>query len=575
MKYIDIINSNKDLGDKLKIDDYNIALLSNTVVHQLKDILEYSLRVDGISAKIKLGDYDNIVQDSHVYQDIPIVLIFWELSNIVDGLHHTLELKNKEEYSQLLEKIKAEINLVLKNLDSNSLVLFNKFSSLSFTHMSLNSSKLDQLGSELNNFLSSLSQDNLKLVNVDKVISTIGVRKSIDYRHYYSSKILYTIDFLKEYSEFIKPYVLAATGRSKKALIFDCDNTIWKGILGEDGFEHIQMSPATKDGQIFAEIQSIAIEAYSRGIILGLCSKNNLSDVDEVLDSHPDIQIRDNNIVIKKINWNDKASNLREMAKELNIGLDSFVFVDDSPFEINLVKEQLPEVSVLQVPEKLHQYPIILREKLNLFYNLSSTLEDKKKSEMYKSQIQREQLQKEFTDIEDYLSSLQIKMELYCDEKRLISRMSQMTQKTNQFNLTTMRYTESDINKFIRNSQSKVYAFSISDKFGESGVTGLSIVNLDLNDKSAEFDTFLMSCRVIGRNIEYAFMNFIIENLKSEKVKIVKATYRKTKKNSQVSGFYKKCGFVQQSKSVDQTNYILSIDDYKPSSINYIVMNKK
>jgi FkbH-like protein len=361
---------------------------------------------------------------------------------------------------------------------------------------------------------------------------------------------------------------LAANGKSKKAIIFDCDNTLWKGILGEDGFENIDMSVKSKSGIVFHEIQSLALALNKQGIIVCLCSKNNLTDINEVIRDHPDMLLRDEYITIKKINWIDKATNIRQIAEELNIGLDSIVFVDDSQFEINLVKNQLPDVKVLQVPEKLHDYPQMLRSNLGLFYNLNLTQEDLIKSQIYKQQNEREEFKSSFSDVENYLISLELKIKIFVDDFSLIPRMAQMTQKTNQFNLTTKRYTEIDIEKFVNSNNSKVFAWSVSDKFGDNGITGLCIVIL--NAKEAVVDTFLMSCRIIGRNIEHFIMDFLIDNLKKEKINTITAKYIKTARNAQVADFYKKCSFDYFFETNIDTTFILEIKKYKSKNINYI-----
>lgn len=576
LKYSEILRLNKELGNNLKSNSYSITVLSNIIVHQIKEILEYLLRKEDINANVKFGDYDNIVQDSHKYKDSNAVIVFWELCNIIDGFQYKIELLPNNQFDAILEKTKSEIDLVLKNLEKTSLVLFNTFTSILFSFSNIKKNNLDKLADLLNQYLENRIPANVKLVELEKVIANVGLEKSLELRYYYSSKVLYTVDFFKAYAEYVKPYFMSANGKAKKALIFDCDNTLWKGILGEDGFDNIEMSTATKDGAIFAEIQSIALALNRQGILIGLCSKNNPGDVDEVIKTHPDMQLREEHITINKSNWSDKVSNLKEIANELNIGLDSLVFIDDSSFEVNLIKEQLPEVTVLQVPERLYEYPKIFRENVGLFYNLSLTDEDQKKIEMYKHQVKRETVKKEFTDIQDYLASLALKMIIFENDESIIPRMSQMSQKTNQFNLTTKRYTEGDIQYFINDPNSDIYAFSVSDKFGDSGVTGLCIVTSNGSNKTAEIDTLLMSCRIIGRSIEYVFIDYIMDMFKEKKINVVKAKYIKTQKNEQVKKFYDKCSFVLSKSSDSITNYYLDINNYVPKQINYIeVINTK
>lgn len=576
LKYLEILSLNKELRINLKSSPYKITVLSNIIVHQLKEILEYSLRSEGINADVMIGDYDNIVQDSFKYKDSDLIIIFWELSDIIDGLQYKIELFDDDQLNAILKETKAEIDLVLNNFKNTSLVLFNKFTSVQFSNLNIRKNNLDRLSDKLNKYLEEQLPVNFNLIDIQKVIVNVGISSSLDLRYYYSSKALYTIEFFKAYAEYIRPFIMSANGKAKKALILDCDNTIWKGILGEDGFDNIEMSPKTKDGTIFSEIQSMALSLSKQGVSIGLCSKNNPGDVDEVIKSHPDMKLKEEYITINKSNWSDKMTNLQQIAKELNIGLDSIVFMDDSSFEVNLIREKLPEITVLQVPERLYDYPKMLRENIGLFYNLSFTAEDKNKTEIYRQQVKRESVKKKFSNIEDYLASLELEMTIYEDDNSIIPRMSQMTQKTNQFNLTTKRYTEGDIRNFIMADDSKVFAFAASDKFGNSGITGLCIANVDWRHKAAEIDTFLMSCRIIGRNIEYSFMDYLINFLNHNKIESVTAKYIKTQKNEQVKEFFDKCSFSLTKYNDIVRNYKLSLNRYKSKSLNYIeVVNGK
>lgn len=571
MNYSEILKNNSILKEKLKDSNpYLITILSNIITAQLNEIIEYSLRQEWINAYVKSGGYDNICQDSQKFSDSNLVIIFWELSNVINCSQHKVELMNQQEINALISKIKLEIDFVINNLNKTSLVLLNKFSTLVYNSSNLNYTNFDIICEELNTYIEQVEMRNIKIIDIDRVISKVSIEKSVDWRYYYSSKALYSIEFYKIYAEYIKPIILSIMGKSKKALIFDCDNTLWKGIVGEDGFEGIEMSDSTNSGAIFQEIQNIALYLNKRGIILGLCSKNNSQDIDNIIFNHPEMKIKDKNITIKKINWNNKASNLIEIANELNIGLDSVVFIDDSDFEVNLIREQLPQVTVLQVPDKLYQYPTMLRDNLNLFYNVSESSEDGNKIRMYKEQLQREQIKNDFNSIEDYLNSLKLKLIIYSNKDSMIPRVSQMTQKTNQFNLTTKRYTESDIEKYMNDNKYRIFIFSVSDRFGDYGITGLSIVKIDEESKNAYMDTFLMSCRVIGRNIEYSFLNYIISYLRKNNIDFVESEYCKTIKNDQVADFYENNCFKLVSNDGIKKKYKLNVLEYKPKSLPYI-----
>jgi len=557
LKYAEILKINNELKNA-NLPFYNISVISNITINQIKEILEYTLRKEGINANVEIGDYDNIVQDSAKYKDSNVVIIFWELCNIVDGLQYKIELFDEKKFNDILEKTKAEIDLVLKNLDKTSVVLFNKFTAIPFSGSI--KSNLEILADKLNEYI----KDKVNIIDLDKVL--IKAKNALDLRYYYSYKALYTIKFLKVYSQYIKPYIMSINGKAKKALIFDGDNTLWKGILGESGT--IEMSERTKDGIIFSEVQNIALSLNKKGILIGLCSKNNPQDVDKLIDYHPDMKLKRKYITINKSNWLDKVTNLRQIAKELNIGLDSIVFVDDSSFEVNLVREQLPEVMVLQVPERLYEYPQMLRDNIDLFYNLSTSGEDLNRAKMYEEQIRRENVKGKFANIEEYLASLELKLTIFQDDKSAISRLSQMSQKTNQFNLTTERYTETDIKNFMISKKSKVFSFIVSDKFGNSGITGLCIVNIF--PQFANIDTFLMSCRIIGRNIEFAFMDYLVDFFSNNDIKRILARYNKTNKSEQVREFYDKCSFSLIGSSSEVRDYELFVNEYKAKKIKYI-----
>lgn len=538
-----------------KDDEYRIALLSNITANQIKEILEYKLMFNHINASTTIGDYDNIVSDSAKFKSFNVVVVFMELCNLVDSLIFKIDTYDDIQFDEILNKAKIEIDLLFDNLRSTSLVLFNKFATVSVHHLNTPvTNKLERLATILNQYLETKQANNIRFIQIDKIIANIGVLSAVNLRFYYSSRALYSVDFFNAYVNYVAPIILAANGRTKKALIFDCDNTLWKGVLGEDGFDNIQMDSYSRDGKFFYEVQTIALSLSKRGILLGLCSKNNEKDVDEVLLSHPGMILKSDDITIKKVNWTDKASNLRTIAKELNIGLDSIVFVDDSDFEINLIREQLPEVTTLQVPKKLYDYPKLIKENLSLFYQLSESKEDLQKSRMYKEEASREREKSKYETFKDYLISLELECKIELNNTSLIPRISQLTQKTNQFNLTTTRYTEKDIENFLT-MNNEVYTWSLSDKYGDYGLTGLCILRTDPEHNKAIIDTFLMSCRIIGRNVEYAVMNFIMDELNKAGIRQVESKYIKTPKNSQVATFYDNSSFnvLEQSEKKHTT----------------------
>lgn len=559
LKYFQIIQELKKMRSLNEPSIIKIRILSNIIVHQLVDILEFWLRKLDIPCEITLGNYDNIVQDA---VDIPrdeVVILFWESANIVDGFHYLIRCMKTEEKIAHHEQVKKELLMVFNSLKNHKKVFFNLFHSKPFEN-TIKPEAFELFVGELNSWTRKNIPSNFKLIDLSPIFMKIGLDQCFDLRNFFSSKALYSIDFHKAYSSQITPMIAALTGRVKKALILDCDNTLWNGIVGEDGKEGIKITIP------YLIAQSTIIDLYSKGVLICLCSKNNPDDVEEVLTSHEGMLLKNEHIVLKKINWQDKASNIKAIGKELNLGLNSFIFVDDSPFEANLISEQLPEVTVFQVPEKINDFPEIMAEVAHQFFRFEVSAEDLKKTEQYRLQAKRKEAEIAFQSIDDYLRSLELHLTIEKNNRQLVPRIAQMTQKTNQFNLTTKRYTEQDITHLMDNHQHEVYTLAVKDRFGDSGVTGLMII--ENKETEVEIDTLLISCRILGRNIEWAFVDQIVKEIKKP---ILKAKFIPTQKNAQVSDFYDKLGFTLMALDNGIKSYQIRTSDYRlKTAIDYI-----
>ncbi len=565
LKYYQILKENKFLSKQnAHLEPYKIALLSNCIVNQLKEILEYSLQLKGVNTRVDVGNYDNILQDANVYKKHNSVIVFFELFNLAEGFFYNEYKFSDSQLIDFIDKTKSELSFLIDQLKDTPLVFINKFQSVFF-----NNDRLNYVADELNTFLVKSVPPNFQLIDLNKHFLEVSIEKSVDWKNFYNNKMPFTVDFFKSYVKSIQPAILAVQGKSKKVLVLDCDNTLWKGVVGEDGIEGIKISQNDKIGGIFAEIQTLMVKLKNQGVLLCLCSKNNQTDVDEVFEKHPGMILKETDITLKKINWEDKATNLKAIAKELNLGLDSIVFVDDSDFEINLIREKIPEVECIQVPKDIFLYPKKIRDAMSFFYFVNISEEDKKRNKIYKEQVNREQAKNQFSNIEDYLRALEIKLEVFSNEKNQITRLAQMTQKTNQFNLTTKRYTEKEIELFFESNDYDVLSVGVKDKYGDNGITGLFILKYQ-DEKNALIDTFLMSCRIIGRNIEFILLDYLINYLKTKGIGVLFASYEQTKKNEQVSNLYKKCGFKVIESSNSKTKYSLELSKYNYSGIDYI-----
>lgn len=540
LSYTEIMQMNNARGYNEQAPLSEVVVMSNITVNPIKELLELKCKLLEGNINLTFGDYDNLVQDSFKYKTSKLVVIFWEAVNLLDGLQYRIEHIDDQLLNELIDKTKKEILMVFQNLSNVSKVLMNKFTAKPFNYMKVAQDKLDLLCLELNTFLEEKAPANVSLIDTEKIFVHLGVRECIDYRYYLSSKSLYTIPFYKSYIKLIEPFLRALFGRTKKLLVLDCDNTLWKGIIGEDGKDGLKISENKGVGMIYWEVQNLIKSLTQEGVLISLNSKNNEQDVEITFSDEDFMPLSNEDIIIKKVNWQNKVQNIKEIVDELNIGMNSVVFIDDSDFEVNLVKESLPEVDVVQVPSKIYDYPFVIRRIREMFYNDALTQEDLKRVEMYKVEQSRKQSEERFDNLEDYINSLKIETKVYIDETDIVERCAQMTQKTNQFNLTTKRYTLNDMNKFLNSEHISVFALDVKDKFGSYGITGLAIV--EFINEVAVIDTLLMSCRILGRGIEQSFFEEIRNFVRDKGATVIKANYIKTLKNAQVEEFYDKMG---------------------------------
>jgi len=386
----------------------------------------------------------------------------------------------------------------------------------------------------------------------------LGEQGTYDYRFWYSSRAPFAAPFLKLYAEDIAKATRVLSGRIRKCLVLDCDNTLWGGIVGEDGLDGIQLSTDTVPGRYFYEFQRAVLDLAERGVILALCSKNNEADVMEVLNNHTDCVIRRNHLAGWRINWAPKCESLAELANELNIGLDSFVFVDDNPAECELVRQMLPQVAVIQVPDRREQLPSLLFRD-DLFGTLVVTDTDRTRAESYRIQRERRELQRTVKNPEDYLELLRTRIVLRQAGERDVARVTQLLQRTNQFNLTTRRHDESMIRELLASPSTLLLVCEVFDRFGSVGLTGV-LLALRKGDV-AEIDSLLLSCRVLGREIEFAFVAAAADWLRREwKTEAIDAEFIPSAKNMQCADFWERCGFVRSGSLIDGVIRFRAVD---------------
>ncbi|MGI0528412.1 HAD-IIIC family phosphatase [Treponema socranskii] len=465
---------------------------------------------------------------------------------------------------EIVKSFTQKFDLVYNRIPKEKEILVFTLCDICSTKIASGDFGFNEAISDFNTHVINLEKDhkNIKIIDFAEFAGRYKKSEMIDWKYYFTSQLAFSPKLAGDFKKWFRQKENQIVLKRKKGVVLDLDNTLWGGVLGEDGVEGIKIG-GDYPGKAFLYFQKALLALSESGVILTVCSKNNESDVKECWAKNPYNIINEKYISSYRINWTNKADNIKQIASELNIGLDTFVFVDDNPAERELVKQILPMVEVPDFPEQPYNLPLFVDELTEKYFKVYAlTDEDKKKNEEYKANAKRSKEQLKFTDMDSFIRSLEIKMIIQAANKMNVSRIAQMTQKTNQFNMTTRRYSESDLNTMISNG-AKIWCLSVADKFGDSGITGTIIV------KNREIDEFLLSCRILGKGIEKEFLAQILEKLKRADVIELQAVYIPTSKNTQVKEFYENNGFtlvVEESDgtkkySIDLSTYNAKFDD--------------
>ncbi len=532
-----------------------ISILRNITVESIEPYIRYCSSIIGYRAEVMFGDYDQILQNAILPQpglltsETDFVFVFAPLPMLSPSLDSGFPGLCAEEVEAELERLEGYFQAVLRGVRSHTdaPVLWFGLESPAYASLGIADDQqegqavaVQSLNARLKSALGGVSA--AYFVNTDRCMTRLGIGQYYDLRYWQIARAPYTPMALAELAQESFKFVRAKLGWTKKCLVLDCDNTLWGGILGEDGKDGIKIG-TDYPGSAYLDFQKEILGLYQRGVLLALCSKNNEADVLEVLDNHPNMLLRRDHFAAWRINWRDKAANLREIALELNIGIESLVFADDSEFETNLVREFLPQIKTLQLPsESPAKYRWILAAS-GAFDTPALTQEDTKRSDFYHHERQRRQVLAEATDLNSYYRTLCMKIQVGRADNTSVSRIAQQTQKTNQFNLTTRRYSQADVLRMVEADDWEVFFLRAEDRFGDMGVVGSCICQYNGDD--AVIDTMLLSCRALGRGIEVCFLEEVLHLLAERKVSKVLGQYIATKKNAQVAAFYQNNGFVE------------------------------
>lgn len=507
------------------------------------------MTIDFLARKLgKKSDIDvSISAYNQYYQDIFFGCDrFYEKNSdfyflILDA--ETLANSYSYDYDGISEHLKELVNSFNSKKQDKHLLIVNFYFPLQVNsaYNYNRSVNLKKLQSQLNLLLNDFSKENGNIFILDflSLIEKYGEVQLYDKSTWFYGKNRYSRKGIDVFCDEILSLINAISGYSKKCLVLDLDNTLWGGVLGEDGISGIQLS-SSGIGSVYQNFQREILKIKQKGILLALSSKNNIADVELAFKDHPDMILKLDDFVLKKVDWELKSINLKNIAAELNIGEDALVFIDDNPMERKLVSSNT-EVVVPNFPDSVDMLLDFITDVDKKFFSkVSITDEDLNKTEQYQQIFLRKSEENKFNNYHDFIRSLGIELTITKNDKKNVNRISQLTQKTNQFNFTVKRYSEADIELFMDDPQKSVYTGEVKDKFGCYGLVIIAIINHVNND--VIIDSFLMSCRVIGKLVEKAFLDNILNSY--DNLNKVVGIYKPTKKNVVVENFYPENGFI-------------------------------
>lgn len=378
-------------------------------------------------------------------------------------------------------------------------------------------------------------------LDVAGLAETVGLADWHSPTEWNLAKLPFSNRYLPLYADHLVRVLFALRGKSRRVLVLDLDNTIWGGVIGDDGIEGIKCAQGDSVGEAFLSVQRFALELRDRGVVLAVSSKNNDEIARSPFRKHPEMLLKEDHIAVFQANWNDKATNIKAIAHELSLGLDSIVFLDDNPVERNLVRQLLPEVAVPELPSDPALYARALAA-AGYFESLVFSAEDVKRARYYQDNARRVGLQKEAGDVEAYLASLQMEITFQPFDETGRSRITQLINKSNQFNLATRRYTETEVAAAERDPDCFTLQVRLSDAFGDNGMISVIICRSPANSEW-EIDTWLMSCRVLGRRVEQMVLREILQHARRRGIRRLVGIYRPTDRNQLVEDHYSKLGF--------------------------------
>lgn len=539
----------KQLLEKDNLVEKNIAILGGSTTSNIKLILELFLLDYGIKPNFYESEYNQFWQDAmfdnkeldefkpdiiYIHTSYRNITNFPEITSDEESINELLNMEFSK-FSSMWETLKRKYMcpIIQNNFEYPYYRILGNKDSIDIHGKTNFVIRLNALFSEY-----ARNNESFYINDINYQSAQFGLDKWSDQFYWHMYKYALSMEAIPTLAFNVANIIKAIYGKNKKGLVLDLDNTLWGGIVGDDGVENIQIGQETSEGQVFQEFQNYLKELKNMGIILNINSKNDEKNAIAGLN-HDDCILKPDDFIIIKANWNPKSQNIKEIATELNLGLDSLVFVDDNPAEREIIKQYAPDVETpdIKTPDKYIQ----ILDHSGYFEVINISKDDIKKNEMYKKNIERNKMISSFDNYDDYLKSLNMTSKIEEFIPLYYSRISQLSNKSNQFNLTTKRYSQSDIENIAANKNYITLYGKLVDTFGDNGV--VSVVIGDKRNDELHIDLWIMSCRVLKRDMEYAMFDSLVKKAKKEKIKKIIGYYYPTMKNGMVKDFYKNMGF--------------------------------
>lgn len=554
---------------ELAVPKMKIALLGDTATQLLVTAIKGEAVDRGINLDLYEGEYSQVERQlmdptSELYEFDADIIIVFQSTHKLGEYHSSLPMENQVLLAE--ERLSFITSLCENPSFANKKLIYFNYPEIEDTVFGSYANKVESSFSyqvrKLNFELMNLARQypNLFICDIAGLQNLFGRQFMFAPNVYMTTEMVLSVNALPYVASRVVDIIAAIKGQFKKCLILDLDNTVWGGVIGDDGLEGIELGHGLGIGKAFTEFQMWIKKLKQRGIIICVASKNNEETAKEPFEKHPDMILKLDDIAVFQANWETKVDNIRTIQGILNIGFDSMVFLDDNPFERNMVRENIPGITVPELPEDPAMYLEYLYS-LNLFETASYSNADKDRTKQYQVEAKRVSLSKTFTNEADFLKSLDMVSTVSGFTKFNTPRVAQLSQRSNQFNLRTIRYTEADIESMAQDPNVIDLSFTLEDKFGDNGL--IAVIIMKKQDEETLFvDTWFMSCRVLKRGMENFTLNTMVECAKAKGFKRIIGEYIPTPKNKMVEQHYPHLGFAKMES--EPNKYILDLTDYSP-----------